>query len=95
MSDTNLPPSITSPVSRDEFDKERKRIDYILIAVNLVLLLGFVTLLVTVSGLVMDASRFKAETYQNLVNQVSNNNYKVDQLISSSYCKDFSSSVGK
>ncbi len=57
-----------------------RRMDLLLTGVIVVLFLGFITLLVTVAGLVLDANRFKAETYQNLVNQVNASNTKLDQL---------------
>ncbi|MES2215782.1 MAG: hypothetical protein V4481_00615 [Patescibacteria group bacterium] len=48
-----------------------KRIDFYMVGVVLVAIFGFLTLLVTVSGLVIDSYRFKASSYETLVDKVS------------------------
>lgn len=46
-----------------------------------VLGLGFITLLVTVIGFVEDANRFKAASYEDLKDQITAQNAKLDLLI--------------
>jgi len=60
--------------------KSLGRIDKYMTAVIVVTLFGFLTLLVTVSGLVIDAYRFKAATYQNLVNSINQTNQIIGDL---------------
>ncbi|MBI3888629.1 hypothetical protein HY311_02450 [Candidatus Nomurabacteria bacterium] len=55
-------------------------INGILIAVIVVLFVGFATAFVSVWGLVLDANRFKTETYQNLVDKVNDQNYRIEDL---------------
>lgn len=62
-------PEITQPL-KDWLDK----IDKYMIGVIIVVGFGFLTLLVTVSGLVIDAYRFKASSYQALVDKVNSTN---------------------
>lgn len=81
MTNTNNPSDVANLVNKDDLKRTIDRFDYILIAVIGVIVMGFITLLVTVCGLVIDNHRFKAETYQNLINKIDNQNTKIENLI--------------
>lgn len=72
--------SVTNPVSKEDFDKSNQRTDYLFWGVTIVLAVGFISLLITVSGVVIDAYRFKAATYQDLINKIEQQSKKIDML---------------
>ncbi len=57
-----------------------KDLHVIIVAVIVILVLALFQTAVTVAGLVIDAYRFKAETYQNLVNKIDAQNIILQQL---------------
>lgn len=59
-------------------NEEVKKINWLMGAVVIVLFIGVATMFVAVWGIILDATRFKTETYQDLVNKVNDQNYKID-----------------
>ena len=78
---------VSNPVTRSELHEATSRMDWLLGGVILVLLVGFVTMFATVGGLILDAQRFKTETYQDLVNKVNDTNTKLDTVCRILKCK--------
>ena len=62
------------------FEKESQRTNFLLGAIVSVAIFGFFTLAITVSGFALDSIRFKAETYQTLVDKVYDQNMKIEAL---------------
>ncbi|OGZ72599.1 MAG: hypothetical protein A2908_03600 [Candidatus Staskawiczbacteria bacterium RIFCSPLOWO2_01_FULL_38_12b] len=69
-----------SDVTPKELMDSIKRIDAYMIGVMIVVVFGFLTLLVTVSGLVIDAYRFKSSSYEVLIGKTNLINQKLDDL---------------
>jgi hypothetical protein len=67
-------------VPRKTFDETKNNMGYLLGGVILVLMVGFITLLVAVLSPIIDANRFKTQTYQNLVDKITDQNSKIDNL---------------
>lgn len=68
--------------TKGDLSKATQRMDYLFTAVTLALAIGFISVLIAMLSPVIDAWRFRAETYQNLVNRVSEQSAKIDILIS-------------
>lgn len=59
-------------------DGATKRIDLLLTGVVVVMFIGFLTLLATVISPIIDATRQKAASYENLQDEVQTQNAKID-----------------
>lgn len=67
-------------VRKKDFDEATKRIDLLLTGVVVVLFLGFASLLITAISPIIDAWRFRTSTYQSLINEVSEQSAKIEEL---------------
>jgi hypothetical protein len=67
--------------TKKDIDAYFEKLNLLTHGVIIVLGLGFVTLLIAVLSPIIDAWRFRASTYENLVNQVTAQNNKIDALI--------------
>ena len=65
---------------RTELLQKLKDVNYILVAVVFVLAVAFISLLVTVQGLVITYQKDNAESYQDYRNELRNQNEKIDTL---------------
>lgn len=59
-----------------------KDMNFLLMAVVIVLFVGITTMFVAVWGMILDATRFKTETYQSLVSEIGNQKAQM-QILSS------------
>ena len=62
---------------QEAVDKATKRIDLLLTGVVIVMFVGFLTLLFTALSPIIDAWRFKASSYEELRNQIQQQNQEI------------------
>ena len=75
-------PSGNRFVPIEEFEKVIGKINSLMFGVIIVLLVGFTAAILSVIGPILDTYRFKAETYQDLVNKIDSQSIKIDLLLS-------------
>lgn len=80
MTKPSIANDFNSPATKADVEAAKTRNDNLMTGVVIVLFIGFISTFITGLGLIIDAWRFKAETYQNLVNQVATQNAKIDIL---------------
>lgn len=68
-------------VTPDQLKDVTTRIDYLFVGMIIVFVLALITFLFTIFTLWIESERFKAETYQHLIDQVYQQNNKIDQLL--------------
>jgi hypothetical protein len=66
--------------TKKDIDGYFEKLNILTSGVLIVLGLGFVTLLIAVLSPIIDAWRFRTATYQDLINQVQEQNSKIDSL---------------
>jgi hypothetical protein len=66
--------------TKKDLDAHFEKLNLITSGVIIILGLGFVTLLIAAISPIIDAWRFRSSTYENLVDQVNNQNSKIDIL---------------
>ena len=72
---------LTNQSAKRIIDDANKSTNLILTGVIIVLFVGFLTMILAVVSPMIDAWRFRASSYENLVNQVSQQNAKIDLLL--------------
>ncbi len=74
----NTPP--TTDYNNPPTQKDLDKVNYLMGAVILVLFVALVGAFFSVFAILLDAWHFKSDTFQNLVNQISQQNTKLDSL---------------
>lgn len=83
--------SVKEPVAKDLttkedvqeiVDKATERINLLLIGVIVVLFIGFLTLLFSLAGLMIQAWQYRTPTYQSLIDQLQQQNDEIKSLSS-------------
>lgn len=72
------PPS--NPATKDDLEKATQRYEFLLSAVVVVLVIGFLTLLFALAALIVNAWQYRPATYQDLTNQVQAQNTTIDAI---------------
>lgn len=70
----------STPATKGDLDKFTKDTHRILIGITVVLFVGIIGIFMTAFGFMIDAWRFKGETYENLVNQVNSQDGQITNL---------------
>ncbi len=79
MSETIQVPKSVKP-SKGELESKVDILSFLMGAVIVVLVIGFITLLGTVATLVWNAHMWGSDTYQILIKELNDNNNKIDSL---------------